>query len=166
MGTTRFVAIQAAWQRRDLYEREFGLRSTVDPDLGALWLEAGLDTGVRVAGMPAAIGRVMRNSLLQLDMRAPAISHADTGCVCGRSRRWQFLSAAAPEDVQLIRGISNDPILVVHRVSAYLGMRVRLPTPGDPRHVWIDPPVPGEMPHFGDFIEGVRHVLTQMSGVR
>ncbi|WP_067462997.1 hypothetical protein [Nocardia amamiensis] len=165
MGTTRF-AIQAAWQRRDLYEREFGLRSTVDTDLGALWLEAGLETGVRVAGMPAAIARVMRNSLLQLDMRAPVISHADTGCVCGRSRRWQFLSAAAPEDVQLIRGISNDPILVVHRVSAYLGMRVRLPAPGDPRHVWIDPPVLGEMPHFGDFIDGVRHVLTQMTGAR
>ncbi|WP_280404730.1 hypothetical protein [Nocardia brasiliensis] len=161
-NTTHSLSSVAAEQRCDQYAEEFGLNAQLDPYLGTLFMHAGPESGIRVVSMPKSIGVLMRTRLLQLDIRAPVISHASVADVCGHDRRWQFLATAAPEDAALQTELAFTPVLLVHKVTTFLGLRISLPMPGDPRHIWIDPPVKDEIPLFRDLVDGIRHTFTTM----
>lgn len=157
MGTTLADTAPLVRQRRDVYEQQFGLAAVLEPDLSVIVLDAGLASGLRVVGMPNDLGHDVRTELRRLGtFDVPVISHARSDCACRRCRTWLFLASADPADPD---DYHQDAILYLSRVEVWMELRVVLPTPGDPRRVWIDPPTPHRPPALAEVVAGVYRTL-------
>ncbi|MBO0880525.1 MAG: hypothetical protein J2P17_09300 [Mycobacterium sp.] len=113
-------------QRCGVYRSEFGLAARFDPDIGAIRLKAESVSGVMV---PATLGR---NVLTLLDA-VPVFSIDHRG-----HHVWMLLAQAPTsrdEAEHLTFRLFNVGVKPVFSRAT-----IAVPTPGDPRRVWLYPP--------------------------
>ncbi|RBO91348.1 hypothetical protein DFR74_10450 [Nocardia puris] len=149
------------WSRRTTYEEVFGLRAGVDSRRWVITVPAGLRSGLGVVRMPADAGRDVRTWLHQNGVRPPIVANLVADTVAGQPERreWLFLAAASTADAALHSAFAALPTFATRQVRLFLADNVLLPTPRDPRQVWIDPPRGRSMPLLAALAEHIRDAL-------
>jgi hypothetical protein len=132
--------------RARVYQQEFGLRTIRLQHGNTLAVLVGRTAGLM---MPRAMAREVRS---MLDTKCGPVF---TDC---RST-WVFLVQGASPDVDIAEMTMD--LYRRHGVMALAspGLVISLPTPGDPRRCWIQPPN-GELPTFS----GTVRALTEIAG--
>lgn len=149
---------QAVLQRRDIYRGEFGLPAEIDPDTPVITLTGGAKSGVRAIILPPKLGRYLWPALSSMDFAIPVISGDRPD---SKGRHWKLLARSGDGDESWYRlygrKIERDRI----GLRFWPPSRIALPTPGDPRRVWLELPRPDLMSSYRELGEALGRLLSQ-----
>ncbi|MBF6085152.1 hypothetical protein IU485_27650 [Nocardia cyriacigeorgica] len=160
MGTATIV--DPVLQRRDLYRDQFGLPVEVKPDDSVITLEGGTQSGVRAIALVPQLGKRLLPALANLDFDVPVISEERKHA----GRHWKLLTLSAPDDLTWYTTSGRRLERELPGLRLWPTSQITLPTPSDPRRVWLNLPDQDQMSPYRDLGEALIHILSEPSSGR